>query len=196
MTLRRAALVAALALTSSPACAHDVVTGVSGFYGGLLHPLLVPAHLMALAGLGLWLGQQPPRHRIGLIGLFAGALIIGVIAIVSAASPVFQDLAVLMVAAVAGLLVALAQPVTIPISLPLVLVAGIALMLDSVPHETSMQTTFLALVGTVIAAFVIVTFVAEAVRALARDWQRIAVRIAGSWIAASAILVLALGLAR
>ena len=196
MSLLRAAVVAALALTATPALAHDVVPGVSGLTGGLLHPLLVPAHLMALAALGLFLGQQPRRTSAGLVAVFTASLIIGVIAIVSAVSPVYQGDVVLAVAAIAGLLVALARPITALLSLSLIAIAGIVLMLDSVPHEMSMQTTFLALVGTVIAASIMITLVAEAGRALTRDWQRIGVRIVGSWIAASAILVLALRLAR
>ena len=31
--------------------AHAPFVGVEGFYGGLLHPLLVPAHAMALLAL-------------------------------------------------------------------------------------------------------------------------------------------------
>ena len=195
MTLR-GALIAAFALAAQPALAHDVVVGIGGFYGGLLHPLLVPAHLLALTALGLFLGQQVPRTRVGLTGVFAAAQIAGVIAIVSAASPMYQDLVVLIAAAALGMLVALAHPITPLVSLPLVASVGIALMLDSVPQEFSMHATFLALVGTLIGAFVIVTFVAEIARAAGRAWQRIAVRIVGSWIAASAILVLALRLAR
>lgn len=196
MTLLRAALVAALAFATHPAFAHEVVPGVGGFYGGLMHPLLVPAHVLALCGLGLLIGQQPRRLGAGLMALFAASLIVGVTAIVSAVSPIYQDTLVLVVAVITGILVALARPVTALISLPLVVIAAIAVMLDSVPQEISMQTTFLALIGTVIAAFVFASFTAEAARALTRDWQRIGVRIVGSWIAASAVLVLALRLAR
>jgi hydrogenase/urease accessory protein HupE len=196
MILRCAAIAAALVLAATPATAHDVVPGVGGFYGGLVHPLLVPAHVLALIGLGLFLGVQPRRLGIGLTALFAASLIVGLTAIVSAVSPVYQDYVVLVVAVASGILVALARPIAALISLPLVVIAGIAIMLDSVPQDISMQTTFLALVGTVIAAFVVASFAAEAARTLTRGWQRIGVRILGSWIAASAILVLALRLAR
>jgi hydrogenase/urease accessory protein HupE len=196
MSLARGAVVAALALAATPALAHDVVLGVGGFTGGLLHPLLVPAHLLALTGLALFLGQQPRVTSAGLLAVFTASLIVGVIAIVSAVSPVFQGEVVLGVAAVAGLLVALARPITMLLSLPLIVIAGIAIMLDSVPDDMSMQRTFLALVGTVLAAVVVIVLIAEIGRALRRDWQRIGVRIVGSWIAASAILVLALRLAR
>jgi hydrogenase/urease accessory protein HupE len=62
------AVLAALLLATDPAHAHDVVAGVGGFYGGLLHPLLVPAHVLALTSLGLLIGQQTPRQRAGLLG--------------------------------------------------------------------------------------------------------------------------------
>jgi urease accessory protein len=194
--MRRATLVGALVLAATPALAHDVVPGVGGFTGGLLHPLLVPAHLLAVTSLGLFAGQQPRRTSAGLLAVFTASLVVGVIAIVSAVSPVYQGEVVLAVTAVAGLLVALARPLTALLSVPLIVIAGIAIMLDSVPDDVSMQRTFLALVGTGIATVVAIVLIAEAARALRRDWQRIGVRILGSWIAASAILVLALRLAR
>jgi urease accessory protein len=194
--MRRAGGAVIAALAATPALAHDVVPGVGGFSGGLLHPLLVPAHLLALTGLGLLLCQQQLRTSVGFLTVFTASLIIGVIAIVSAVSPVYQGEVVLAAAAVAGMLVALARPITTLVGLPLIVIAGIAIMLDSVPNDMSMQRTFLALVGTVLAAVVVIVLIAEIGRALTRDWQRIGVRIVGSWIAASAILVLALRLAR
>src|SRR5258708_21289869 len=45
-----------------PASAHTI-EGLSGFYGGLLHPVLTPTHGLALLGLGLLIGQQPADKR-------------------------------------------------------------------------------------------------------------------------------------
>jgi len=78
----------------------------------------------------------------------------------------------------------------------LLVIAGVALELDSVPQEISMLRTLLALGGTAIAALLIPAVLAALMTYLRRDWQRIGVRIVGSWIAASAILVLALRFAR
>jgi hypothetical protein len=47
-----------------------------------------------------------------------------------------------------------------------------------------------------VAAFVTLALVAFLASHAARPWQQIGVRVIGSWIAASAILVLALRLAR
>lgn len=40
--MRRALLAAAFALMAGPAFAHPPPLGISGFLGGLLHPLFVP----------------------------------------------------------------------------------------------------------------------------------------------------------
>jgi len=46
--------------------AHAPFIGVDGFYGGLLHPLLVPAHAMALLALGLLIaGAAGSRKEAG-----------------------------------------------------------------------------------------------------------------------------------
>lgn len=195
MIVRCAAGIAALLAATMPARAHDVASGIGGFYGGLVHPLLVPAHVLALAGLGLCMGQHAPRHRAVLLALFAASLVAGVIIIVSAFAVTAAEYAILAVAAVAGLAVAVARPQWL-VSAPLAAVAGVAVELDSVPQEISMSATFLALTGTAVAAFLLVTVVADLTVYWRPDWQRIATRVVGSWIAASAILVLALRLAR
>jgi len=196
MIARCAVGAAALLMATTSARAHDVASGVGGFYGGLLHPLLVPAHMLALVGLGLWIGQHASRPRAVLLGLFAASLAAGVIVIVSAFAVTGADDAILVVAAVAGLAAAIARPQWLLVSAPLSAIAGAAIALDSVPQEISMTATFLALAGSAVAAFLMVMMMADLTVYWRRDWQRIAIRIAGSWIAASAILVLALRLAR
>jgi urease accessory protein len=196
MIVRCAVGIAALLVATTPARAHDVAVGIGGFYGGLMHPLLVPAHLLALAALGLCIGQHAPRQRAILLALFAASLVAGVIVIVSAFAMTAAEYAILAVAAAAGLAVAIARPQWLIVSTPLAVVAGAAIELDSVPQEISMAATFLALSGSAVAAFLIVMVLSDLTAYWRRDWQRIAVRIAGSWIAASAILVLALRLAR
>jgi urease accessory protein len=195
MTVRCGAALAALLVATTPARAHDVASGIGGFYGGLLHPLLVPTHTLALVGLGLCIGQHMSRQRAVLLTLFGVSLVAGVIMIVSAFAVTAAEYAILAVAAAAGLAVASARPQWL-VSAPLAAVAGAAIELDSVPQEISMWATFLALTGSAVAAFPIVMVVSQLTAYCRRDWQRIAVRVAGSWIAASAILVLALRLAR
>src|SRR5262245_62430879 len=74
-TLCCVALVSAFLAATSPASAHAVIPGVGGFAGGLVHPLLVPAHLIALLVLGLFIGHQAPRHRLLLRQLRGASLL-------------------------------------------------------------------------------------------------------------------------
>jgi urease accessory protein len=189
-------LIAIPVAVAQPALAHTPIEGVGGFYGGMLHPLLVPAHIMALLGLGLLIGQQAPRCRPVLLALFAAALTAGVAAIVGALAAENADVAVLATAVASGALVALARPLPLLLSAAPALVLGAALAFDSVPQDISMRSTLLALAGTAATAFIIAMLIADATGALRRDWQRIGVRVLGSWTAASAVLVLALRLTR
>src|ERR1041385_2656950 len=45
-------------LAATPALAHPPPLGFTGFSGGLLHPLFVIDHVMALLALGLLMGSQ------------------------------------------------------------------------------------------------------------------------------------------
>ena len=182
--VRTLTTLAALVLAATPAQAHDVVLGISGLSGGLLHPLLVPSHALTLVALALLVGQQAQR-RDALVALFAGGMIAGLVAIVSAFAADRANDAVLAVAAVAGLAVALARPLW-PAAAIVAAAAGIAIELDSVPQEISMTTTFLALVATIVSAVVAVLVVSAFAASWCRQWQRIGMRVAGSWIAAIA----------
>ncbi len=76
------------------------------------------------------------------------------------------------------------------------LAAGVALSLNAPPQAITLRGALASQAGTILAALVLlaaVTFIAARAR---EPWQRIGVRVVGSWIAASAILVLALRLTR
>jgi urease accessory protein len=188
MALIAAAVALLVALVPIPALAS--------LREGLLHPLLVPAHALALVGLGLLIGQDPRRQRAALLVAFVAALIAGIAAIMAAFIFTEGSAVLLAVAGIAGLLVALARPVPMLAGAPLTAIAGAALAFDSVPQEISISATLLALAGTAIGAAIALTLIAEARVSLKPPWLRIGARILGSWIAASAILVLALRLAR
>jgi urease accessory protein len=169
---------------------------MEGFQGGLLHPLLVPAHLLALVALGLLLGQMKVgKSRTALIVAFAAGFVGGIAAVMQAYAPTNPVTVVLACAAVAGALVALARPLPTAISALPVVIAGTAIALDSVPDTISTTTTLLTLFGAALGTTLVLAAVALSSARLTRAWLRTGIRIAGSWIAASAILVLALQLA-
>jgi urease accessory protein len=73
---------------------------------------------------------------------------------------------------------------------------GLAIGLDSPPEVVSVREANWMLIGTGFGATVALILVVEVASRLKRPMLRIGTRILGSWIAASAILVLALGVAR
>lgn len=190
--IRRAALATAVLLAATASAqAHTVIEGVTGFPGGALHPLLVPAHALLLLTLGLLTGQQSAPQRRVLIPLFPLSLMAAV-ALIAAAFAFESQNAILWLCALNGALLALAWPLPLIVAAILIAAGGIALMLDSVPALLSVQETLSALSGTAFSALTLfILFATLSARAI-RPWQQTGRRIIGSWATASAILVLAL----
>jgi urease accessory protein len=166
------------------------------FYAGFLQPLFVPAHVLTLLGLGLFIAQQRPANRRALQILFALALVATLFGVIAAFAMTNAQLYLLAATAVAGLLVAAGRPVSIVIGGPLVLIAGASFEFDAVPQEISVRTSTIMLVGSGLCALVVVAVVADLAAGARQVWLRTGLRILGSWTAASAALVRALRLMR
>jgi len=192
----------ALVIFISPdvAWAHPPFGGADGFFGGFLHPLFVLAHVLAIVGAGLLIAQKAQRGSraarwTGLIAFVAG-LVAGFVAIASAYVPTLAGEALLALAAITGTWVALARPFLRFTPILLGALTGFAVALDSPPEVLSMREAIVIQLGTFVGAALLFIALVEAMSRLKADWQRVGVRILGSWIAASAILVLALRLAK
>jgi hypothetical protein len=185
-------LVAVAFLAMAGAVSAHTVLGVTGFTGGLLHSLLVPTHVMAAAALALLIGQQGWGY--GAAGVYAAAIIVGLGVIALAYVPTRAEQGLLVLAAVIGFLVALQQRLPPIAGLQFAAAVGFALALDSPPEAISVAEANLALLGTALGAPVVLLALMRLAMRLTRAWQRIGARIVGSWIAASAVLVLALRL--
>lgn len=166
------------------------------FAGGLLNPLTVPAHILALLGLGLLIGRQGAGWRLIALAAFALALAAGLAAIALALGQTPAVDVLLVATVVSGLMLALALALPNVVCAVIAVVIGAALGLNSPPQVIRMADATLALVATWIGASCALAVATAFASRLTRDWQRIGVRIVGSWIAASAILVLALRFAR
>jgi hydrogenase/urease accessory protein HupE len=98
------------------------VPGLTGFLSGLLHPLLIPTHALALLGLGLLVGQQPEGKRFTVVALFGLALAAALLALGLAVGETPANDVLLGAVAVTGVLVASA------LRLPLLVVGALALV--------------------------------------------------------------------
>jgi urease accessory protein len=189
--LLRTALVFCLVGSATPAFAHSPIMGIGGVFGGVLHALLVPEHGLSLVALGLVLGRQLPATRHTGMLIYAAALACGLVA---AALAIGEALAPDILLAATGIMGVLIATAWMPpfLGLPLAAIAGLAVALDSRPEGTSTEEAVRMLIGSGIGAAVALAVVAEASVFLKGDARFIVARVAGSWIAAIAILVLSL----
>jgi hydrogenase/urease accessory protein HupE len=183
-----------LVVAAFPAAAHPPPLGIGGFAGGLLHPLFVPAHMLAVLALGLLIGQQSWTRTAALS--FIAGLAAGLLTMTLGVVPALMTEVVLACALIAGLLVALVRPVPEFSGCAFAALAGYCIALDSPPEAISLTEANLMLLGTGIGGALLLIVVAAVASRLMFGWARVAARILGSWIAASAILVLALRLVR
>ena len=193
--LARWPLALILVLAAGPAWALPPPLGIGGFFGGMLHPLFAPAHVLALLGLGLLTGQQTGWSRaVVLVAIAALAAGLGVMTM--GFVPALMSEALLVLAGVAGLFAALARPLPEAAGGVLAAATGLAIALDSPPDVISVREANVMLIGTGLGASIVLIVAVTASSRLSGGWPRIAARILGAWIAASAILVLALRFAR
>ena len=169
---------------------------MQGFADGLLHPVTLPLHMLALVGLSLLIGRQARGARWSAVAAFAAGLGGGLLGIAGGAGDTGASNVVLSCAFVCGILATLDYRWHFSVTALLAAVTGAGIGLASPPDVVSLARANAMLIGVFCAATIIVAGMSAAVAHLARPWQIIGVRVAGSWIAASAALVLAVRIAR
>ena len=176
-----------LLLWPSYASAHLVTTGLGPVYDGIGHLVMTPEDLIPALAIALFAGLRgaaPGRRALFVLPLawFAGGLL-GVI---------IEGLPTVPVAAISfiilGVLVAadlnLSQKSFTAIVVLLGFVHG---LLNGVALKDS--SGILGLIGIMATLFVIVAIVSAFIVSLKQPWTRIAVRVAGSWVAAIGMLM-------
>jgi hydrogenase/urease accessory protein HupE len=190
--VRRSAGLALCLLVGFPslASAHSPIAGVGHFYGGMLHPAVVPAHLMAIVAMGLWLGQRWPAGGSALVALLA-AVPIGMVA---GRWVGWQkgELVILSLTALIAVLVAAARDAPRVPRLAIATALGLFLGMDSMPDGLSGRPLWLSLAGTWFAVLLGHSWMIAMSEIAARPWMKIGVRVVASWLCAAAVLVLAL----
>jgi hydrogenase/urease accessory protein HupE len=182
-------VVALAAVVAAPAHAHLVETGFGAFYDGIAHVAVTPADLLVVVALALFAGQRGTRAaRYALYALPVAWLIGGAFGArwpAAAAMPLLTTLSF----AVAGALVALDVRLRDVVVAALAVAAGLLHGLVNGATMAPAGGVGLALAGAVTAIFFVTAVLAAEVTALPAGWPRIAVRVAGSWVAASGLLM-------
>ena len=195
--LRRQLPVALLLAIPGSASAHTAISGVGDFFGGVLHPLTTPAHLLVLLGLGLLAGRQTPLNLKTPLAVFipvsAVALLLTTTGMVKTVYPPL----LIGFALVAGVLVAWGKPLPAPALTALFALAALALGLDSAVETGAASTIVKTLLGTWLGLTLAVVDIAYYLSFCTKQkWQQVGVRVAGSWITAASFMILAFAFRR
>lgn len=200
--VRLAALLAATSAASlapAPAVAHSSFAGLNDFYSGVLHPVVVPAHALAIVCAGLFVGQRKLGARLNrALVAFGGAVTVGALAAALHGAELTTtaiDTVLLGVTAGLGLLVALDRRLPLPPILVVLGATGAVVGLGSASDANALLLRLASAAGTLLGAlFILLWGVALNGFFVGKPWQPIAVRVLGSWMAAAAMLAFALAL--
>src|SRR5262245_34267664 len=189
--VRISALVAiTIALCPAPVHAHLNSTGMGPIYDGMMHFVVSPEDLIPALALALFAGLRGVRHGREALFVLPGAWLLGgLLGLMISSMNGHAALSAVWFLVLGGLLVA---NVKLSVRATTALAALVGLYHGCGNGSGMGQSTFAAaaLMGMVCAVFVLVALGAAFVVQLRAEWARIAVRVAGSWIAASGLLLL------
>lgn len=178
-----------LSLFPARAEAHLNSTGLGPVYDGLMHFLLSPEDILPVLALALFAGQRGAAHGRRVLLVLPPAWFIG--GLLGLATPAVHGAALTFVSfLLLGSLLAADARVPIP---AMTMLASLIGLFHGYLNGAGMgrpNNPTLVLLGLVLAVFVLVALAASFVVPLRQPWTRIAVRVAGSWIAASGLLML------
>ncbi len=186
----RALPLLAMAFECGPAQAHLESTGMGPVYDGVLHFLTSPEDLVPALALAMLAGLRGATCARRVMFTLPAAWLLGGLAGLSAASISAGPLGTVFWLVLLGALVV----ADAKLSLRAMTVLGVLLgLVQGYLNGTGMglsAATMVALLGLAAAVFVLVVMVAALVVPLQARWARIAVRVGGSWIAASGLLMI------
>jgi hydrogenase/urease accessory protein HupE len=185
-------IAAALAILLWPSIsqAHLVTTGLGPFYDGLSHFTMSPDDLLSALALAFLAGLSGARAGRNVLFLLPPIWLLGGLfglrMVQEVSLPLFSILSFLVI----GALVALDRRP--PLLLISILACGFGFLHGFLNGSAMAQAGggFLALFGISSAVFVLVALISALVVSLRKQWARITVRVAGSWITAIGLLML------
>ena len=192
MNRRWRSCASALGLLSfgTQAQAHGSVRGLGDFMGGFVHPLLEPAHLVALVVLVLLVAQRGMQRSLASLGVLAVAAAAGLLA-AATGWHALTDTPLLVVASLTGLGVVVARPLPPPAYALAAASIGLGIGLGSDPEGLTGSSRYVCLLGTWLGTCMVAIGSAVVIDELKRPWVPLLIRVVGSWMTATALLVLA-----
>jgi urease accessory protein len=178
-------------IAAPPVHAHLVNTGLGPFNDGLTHLFVTPEDLLPVIALALLAGLRGQRFGRTVLFALPVAWLVGSAAGLLLVPPITLPVEETIVTIALGVLSAADRP------LPLASVACLAILLGllhGIMNGSELPKTSLSglisAVGVAVALFVAVSLLAGQAVSMRFRWVRVAVRVAGSWIAAIGLLML------
>jgi urease accessory protein len=181
----RARLTCLLILFALPVQAHGTLPGGGGFYSGSLHPLVALEHLLVLLAGGLVLGRDGLRRPLWALGLGVGG------GLWFAGPALGLQVVLLAVTLGLGAVLALQIRLTDWVLGPVLLAVGLAVGRDTDLPPLNLQ---FAALGVVVSVFLITLNAFALGSVLSGSRAAVVLRVAGAWMLAAALMVLALQL--
>lgn len=189
-----AAIALATAAFPLDASAHLISTGLGPLYDGVVHFAISPEAVLSVVALAIVAGLRGAAHARAAVLLLTPAWVVsGALGMIYGPLPigdVYKSAPLIILGGLAAADIPMRPWVTGLLALLLGFFQGFAFDADSAATRDGV----LALLATVAAAFVTVSLASAAVLRARHGWPRVAVRVAGSWTAASGLLLLGWGL--
>jgi urease accessory protein len=180
-----------LAVWPQPAEAHLTSTGMGPVYDGLLHFLQSPEDVVPVLALALFAGLRGADHgRRALFVLPAAWLVGGLTGLASRSSGNWNCILPVISFLLLGGLVAADAKLSLLATTVIAALFGVGHGYLNGAGIGQPAVGALALLGLAFMVFVLVAVCAASVVGLRWPWTRIAVRVVGSWIVASGLLML------
>jgi hydrogenase/urease accessory protein HupE len=185
------AVAAGLAFASYPqqAHAHLIETGLGPVYDGIIHFALTPEEMLPTFALAVFAGLRGKYHAQRVLFVLPLTWLVGGMLGTLANVAVPNSLSWLPLVALGGI-VAADLPLSVAAATGIAAIFGFFLGFANAHGMAQAGLAFRAVIGTVGAVFVVTTLGAACSTVWQSGWLRIVWRVAGSWIAASGLLLL------
>ncbi|HEY6373511.1 MAG TPA: HupE/UreJ family protein [Candidatus Sulfotelmatobacter sp.] len=179
----------AFVMYATPAEAHLNSTGMGPVYDGLMHFLMSPEDIVPVLALALLAGLRGAAYGRRTLFMVPCAWLLGGFAGLSAVTaPLHPFISAAWFLLMGGLLAADAK-LSLRMTTALAALLGLYHGYLNGTGLGASSGSAVVLFGLVFSVFVLVALAAAFVVRLRADWARIAVRVAGSWVAASGLLM-------
>lgn len=166
----------------------------SFFFQGLQHPFLTPAHLIALLSFAILLGLHHRRYTLFSLLIFIIGITAGLLLTRFYQTDINFELVLLAASALMGIAIAIKVKLHLALLLILASIIGISIGLDSeviIIPGLKASAAYFNMLGTLLSITFLVCVSTIITLLLNQLWNGLILRILGSWVFASSLMVLA-----